>query len=94
MAKPKHTDLEGQRFGMLTVLKRAGCTGRYGIQYWCKCDCGLTAMAYGCYLVNGVKTSCGCKKRDNQRPYLERKRRFNNVFSQTTERMRKGSVGR
>lgn len=59
MAKP--IDLTGQKFGMLTVVKRAENEGRY-VRWYCNCDCGTTN-----FIVRGndlklkrVK-SCGCK---------------------------------
>ena len=39
-------DITGQRFGMLTVMKRAG-THKHRKALWkCKCDCGRTTVVY------------------------------------------------
>lgn len=48
--------LEGQRFGMLTVLEYEG--NNY---YKCKCDCGNIKTVLSANLKSGWTTSCGCK---------------------------------
>lgn len=56
--------LEGQRFGKLLVLERAGSfIGSDGAKYsqWlCRCDCGTFKTVRGHDLVRGSVTSCGC----------------------------------
>lgn len=53
-------DIIGQRFGMLTVIKRAG-TNQYRKALWkCKCDCGKTTVVSSTDLVTGNTKSCGC----------------------------------
>ena len=53
-------DITGQRFGMLTVLKRAG-TNKHRKALWkCKCDCGRTTVVSSVDLVTGNTKSCGC----------------------------------
>ena len=52
-------NLEGQRFGRLTVIKRADNRGKN--TYWlCKCDCGRVKEICGKNLVHGLTHSCGC----------------------------------
>lgn len=56
-------DLDGQRFGMLVVLERAG-KNRTGISTWrCRCDCGIVkeGILYH-HLVKGDTRSCGCQR--------------------------------
>lgn len=57
-------NLEGKRFGRLTVIKRNGTyTGTDGTKYstWlCKCDCGNTKIVRGYDLSSGKTHSCGC----------------------------------
>lgn len=57
----KKSDLTGQRFGRLTVIKQVGKKdGRY---IWeCRCDCGNTCNVESSVLVSKKKTSCGCYK--------------------------------
>ena len=51
-------DLTGQRFGMLTVLRRA--ESRNGKVCWtCRCDCGRTIEVSGNNLNRGHTVSCG-----------------------------------
>lgn len=63
---PNHNfiDIEGQRFGRLTVLRRGENTSR-GLARWvCKCDCGNEILASGGNLRFGHTTSCGCYKEE------------------------------
>ena len=53
-------DITGQRFGMLTVMKRAG-TNKHRKALWkCKCDCGRNTVVSSVDLVTGNTKSCGC----------------------------------
>lgn len=55
----KFIDLTGQRFGYLTVLKRAPNKGKQ--TYWeCQCDCGVIKEIRGSHLKSGKIISCGC----------------------------------
>ena len=57
MAKAK--DLTGQKFGRLTVIKRA--ENKRGRVYWlCKCECGNEKVIMGDNLKSGGIMSCGC----------------------------------
>jgi hypothetical protein len=60
-------DLTGQRFGRLTVIRRAKCVSRDRIVWWeCVCDCDPTRIRSirGTTLRNSVSTSCGCYTRE------------------------------
>lgn len=58
----KRIDLTGQRFGKLTVLKKADRKGKNS--YWiCRCDCGVEKEICATALRNGQK-SCGCSAFD------------------------------
>jgi len=52
-------ELEGQRFGKLVVLERAGkrCDS---IDWRCQCDCGNIHYVITKYLIGGHVKSCGC----------------------------------
>jgi hypothetical protein len=57
---PKALNLVGEKYGMLTVLERAGQTKAGQYQYRCLCECGNeTITRTGC-LRNGHVRSCGC----------------------------------
>lgn len=61
----KLIDLTGQKFGKLTVIKRAENNAKHGeIQWICKCDCGNIVTVIGKLLRNGEVKSCGCLKRN------------------------------
>ena len=64
-------DLTGQRFGKLTVLKRAddyiSPSGHKTTRWLCKCDCGNQKIINSGSLKKGDSTSCGCVRRDKMR---------------------------
>lgn len=71
----KFIDLVGQRFGMLTVIKRVEDyiqpSGQHKTQWLCKCDCGNDVAVLGNNLIKGNTKACGCirnkdKKKHNQ----------------------------
>lgn len=55
-------DLTGQKFGLLTVVKRADRPGKH-VHWECDCACGGSKMVSGDALKRGATTSCGCKPR-------------------------------
>ena len=61
----KINELSGQRFGMLTVLSRAG-NDRHGKALWlCRCDCGAEKNILGANLLRGHSKSCGCTRQND-----------------------------
>ena len=53
-------DITGNKYGMLTVVRRAESAPK-GITRWeCRCDCGNTVVVRGGNLKNGAVKSCGC----------------------------------
>ena len=60
----KALDLNGKRFGRLTVLERAE-RGKWGEFCWvCKCDCGEVKTISGKNLISGRTQSCGCYRKE------------------------------
>ena len=57
-------DLIGQKFGRLTVVKRAEDhiqpSGQHKTQWLCKCDCGNECITQGVLLRRNEVRSCGC----------------------------------
>ena len=55
-------DLLGRRFGRLLVLELAGnaTTGRCGVLWRCRCDCGTVKDVLSNSLIRGLTKSCGC----------------------------------
>lgn len=70
-------DLTGQRFGRLTVIRRAPPEG-YRTDtnaFWvCRCDCGNEKIISGMVLRNGQTRSCGCLRSDLLRERHQRNR--------------------
>lgn len=60
----KFIDLTGQRFGRLTVIKKAKphiySNGKKRIVWECKCDCGNVSYVESSSLRTGHTSSCGC----------------------------------
>lgn len=61
-AKTKTTmkNLQGKRFGRLSVVRRFGSTRHQKVTWLCDCDCGKTSVVTGALLLRGHTTSCGC----------------------------------
>lgn len=57
----KLADLTGQKFGRLTVIKRAE-TDKSRSFYICKCECGKERIVQASHLKLGHTTSCGCSR--------------------------------
>lgn len=53
-------ELEGQRFGHLTVLKRLDERENRYIMWLCRCDCGNEIKVNTRRLVRGTVDNCGC----------------------------------
>lgn len=52
-------DRSGERFGKLVVVRRTTSTNN-NVRWECRCDCGRIVPVFGCNLVTGASTSCGC----------------------------------
>ena len=57
-------DMEGKRFGRLTVLYRMENDKHRNAVWMCRCDCGVEKPIVGNALRKGVVVSCGCYHRD------------------------------
>ena len=57
------TDLTGQKFGRLAVLKYAYTKGGHSF-FECQCECGKKTIARGTRVKTGDKKSCGCLRKD------------------------------
>ena len=57
-------DLQGQRFGRLTVIKYSHLDKHNRIVWLCKCDCGNEKEIPSQNLVTGRTTSCGCYQKE------------------------------
>lgn len=64
-------DLTGQRFGILTVIKRVESKtlpcGQNQTMWQCVCDCGSVVNVRAATLKNGDTRSCGCIKSHGER---------------------------
>ena len=53
-------DVTGQRFGLLTVIKRVENDKQGNSRWLCQCDCGNIKIILGDSLKSGKTISCGC----------------------------------
>jgi hypothetical protein len=58
---PNFMDLTGQRFGRLTVVRRAPPPRT---RWHCRCDCGGESISPTSTLRSGASQSCGCLQRE------------------------------
>ena len=76
-------DITGQRFGHLTVIKRAKQKTSNCNAYWhVVCDCGTERVVRGDNLRRYLVTSCGCTKEivpDSEKECHNCKHRYNTV---------------
>ncbi len=56
-----YTDLSGQIFGDLHVIKR-DFTRRDRVQFLCRCKCGKVVSIFSHYLTAGKNRTCGCSR--------------------------------
>jgi len=61
MPRPPTVFFKDQRFGMLTVIERAGSDKKRQILWLCQCDCGCVCTPRGSRLKRGEAKSCGCQ---------------------------------
>ena len=59
----RYQDLTGQRFGMLTVLRRGERKKGKKTSFVCQCQCGTINEFFAGNLKKGKTTSCGCYHR-------------------------------
>lgn len=67
----KIVDMTGQRYGMLTVIKRVENDKHGKAQWLCKCDCGSEKTIVGASLRRGLTVSCGCWSAKKRQEYNE-----------------------
>ena len=61
-------NLEGKRFGRLTVIGDSGKRSKGGkVLHECLCDCGKHVRVEGSNLTCGITQSCGCLQRERAR---------------------------
>jgi hypothetical protein len=65
----KLIDLIGEKFGKLTVIRRANDlvlpSGKRVVSWFCLCDCGNEIVARGDCLRDGITRHCGCNRKGN-----------------------------
>lgn len=82
LIRPSKKNLEGQRFGKLTVIRFLEPNEReHPHREWlCQCDCGNQCQVGGNKLISGATTSCGCR-------VVERIGNLNRKYQHTNKRL-------
>jgi hypothetical protein len=69
-------NIQGQRFGSLTVVGHAGMFPQYdgtavlGRRWMCRCDCGITRVIRASALRSGHTKSCGHTRKGKNREHM------------------------
>jgi len=94
----KIINITGQRFGRLTVIKKAKRPVRIKntAAYWlCRCECGTEKNINGVSLRNGDTQSCGCLKKEILLKRLKLNKgeaAFNRIFAQYQHDAKKRNI--
>jgi len=65
---PKTININGQKFGKLTVIKHSHTKNKHSY-YWCQCECGTTIQIRTDSFKSGKTISCGCVYSKTRRQY-------------------------
>lgn len=87
----KLTDRIGERYGRLVVVERAAKAANpkdTNARWLCKCDCGKSAVAYGCDLKRGKVVSCGCWNAEKRIKHGMSRTHINGVWRGMLDRCR------
>lgn len=77
------TDLSGQKYNYLSVIKPIFNGDNFTNKYLCKCECGKIVEVFRQNLISGSTASCGCKNMSNGEINTERAlKELNILFKQ------------
>lgn len=82
----KAIDLTGQKFGRLTVVKRAENTKDNKAQWLCECECGNTKIVRSVSLKSGDTKSCGCIRENQNKTHGKSKTRLHTIWANMIQR--------
>lgn len=60
-------ELQGRRFGSLTVIGFDKVDKNSKARWFCECDCGTVKSIFQTNLLSGNTKSCGCLRQENMR---------------------------
>ena len=70
-------DLTGQKFGRLTVIRKAKNPSEAHIKWLCECECGNFITTRGTSLRSGITKSCGCLVSDKMQEWNKTNKKCN-----------------
>ncbi len=69
------SNLTGQTFGRLTVLRESTYKNNTGRTRWlCECECGDKVIVGGANLIQGGTRSCGCLRDEHTKNFFKQRR--------------------
>jgi hypothetical protein len=89
--KRRYHDLAGRRFGRWTVESAAESDGK-SLRWNCRCDCGNVGLVWSSSLKSGESQSCGCLRRELQKPEDVTGKRFGRLTSLRFIERRRGTA--
>lgn len=84
-AKGERLIIIGEKFGRLTVVRKAENTGRR-VVWVCICDCGKETVTFGYDMKTGKTMSCGCLRAELMTKHGMYKTRFYSVWANMVSR--------
>ena len=63
-ASSRGMNLEGLKFGKLTVIEKGEKDNLGRFRWLCSCECGNNTLCYSTNLKSGLRVSCGCSARE------------------------------
>lgn len=82
----KPNDLTGNKYGMLTALKRAENTDAGRARWECVCECGKHVVVTASNLRAGNVKSCGCLRENRLKTHGEEGSRLNRIWKRMKSR--------
>lgn len=65
VSEASRNDLQGKRFGRLTVIAATEKRQNGSVVWQCRCDCGNSVLVSAADLQKGDTSSCGCLQKEN-----------------------------
>lgn len=82
VSKNKIINLQGKKFGRLTVLSLKETQNKRRVKWICKCECGNIIEVFSTNLISGTTKSCGCLQKEIAKKTASEAAIYNNLVGQ------------